>query len=160
MKVPSISDEMIISDDAELAAIACCLLREKDTYLTVLDGPRMARDDWASEVTRRNNVAARIKAKKIIFAGLPVESSQVFDIKFSQDIVVNVNSSSDVFSQLSQSKTFPLKKLKWGKSNIGVGLLKALRERSLLEFCEGTHSEDSISSKSGHLVVCEEGKPI
>lgn len=160
MKVPSISDEMIISDDAELAAIACCLLSENDTYLTVLDGPRMARDDWASEVTRRNNVAARIKAKRVIFAGLPVESSEAFDKNFSRDIVVNVNSSSDVSSQLSKSKVLHLKKLKWGKSNIGVGLLKALRERSLLEFCEGTHTEDSISSKSGHLVICEEGEPI
>lgn len=120
----------------------------------------MARDDWKSEGIRRNNIAAKLKAKKIIFAGLPDNSHRAFKNLFPQEMIINLNSSSDLYEQLSRTESTPLNRLKWGRDNIGVGLLKALREGSVLELYDDFETNDSIDSKSGHLVVCEAGEPI
>ena len=47
--------------------------------------------------------------------------------------------------------------LHWGNANIGLGLLRALRERQGIVFDANLDSpQDAIQSKSGHLVVCED----
>ncbi|WP_171182166.1 hypothetical protein [Ruegeria sp. HKCCD8929] len=50
--------------------------------------------------------------------------------------------------------------LKWGRSNIGVGLLTALRGNQLLEFSDGAETRNAELKGREHLVVCEAGEPL
>jgi hypothetical protein len=66
-----LSETAIVSDDPYLAARLSCVLAKPRSYLSVLDGPRMARPDHAAEVIRRNNALARVQLSRILLAGLP-----------------------------------------------------------------------------------------
>lgn len=160
MKCPLLSEHLIISDSVEIAAQAACILCEPKKYLSVVDGPRLTRPDGESEVIRRNNVAARIRASRIIMAGLSDSSAQSFDRHFPAKKVVRVNSEEDVLTHLARSSNLSMPRLPWGRKNIGVGLLKALRSNALIEIREDLDTEDHLESKSGHLVVCEAGEDI
>jgi hypothetical protein len=48
----------------------------------------------------------------------------------------------------------------WGRDRIGIGLLKAMRLRTTLGFTDSPSPIEHVSSKSGHLVVCEEGDDL
>lgn len=47
-----------------------------------------------------------------------------------------------------------------GEDCIGIGLLKALREQRSIVFTNEASPVEAVASKSGHLVVCEQGKPL
>jgi len=47
-----------------------------------------------------------------------------------------------------------------GRDRIGVGLLKALREKRGIVFSDDPSPDEVVPSKSGHLVVCEQGEPL
>ena len=76
MKCPELSRTIIISDSPRLVAQPCCALAKPGA--SVVDGPRLTRPDGEAATIRRNNAAARKKADKIIFAGLPEESDAAF----------------------------------------------------------------------------------
>jgi hypothetical protein len=58
-KCPPISDVMIFSDDARLAAEVSFIFATRGVYLPVIDGPRVQRPDHEGEVIRRINADAR-----------------------------------------------------------------------------------------------------
>jgi hypothetical protein len=60
----------IISDDPMLAAQLSCRLARPETYLPVLNGPRLSRPDADAETIRRFNATARVRAQKIVLARL------------------------------------------------------------------------------------------
>ena len=53
-----------------------------------------------------------------------------------------------------------LSRLAWGRTSIGVGLLKALRNNQLLEFTDDAEVEYAELNGKSHLVVCEAGEPL
>jgi hypothetical protein len=69
-KCPVLLDQIIFSDDAQLAARLSCFLARPGFYLPVIDDPRMQRPDREAEVIHRTNVAARARAKQVYLAGL------------------------------------------------------------------------------------------
>ena len=71
IKCPKISTSVIISDDPQLAAKLSCALATPGTYLPVLEGPRMTRNDSSAEIARRNNAILRVKPRSVFLAGLP-----------------------------------------------------------------------------------------
>jgi hypothetical protein len=68
IRVPSLNQTAIISDDARLAAQLSCLLARRNVYTAVLDGPRLTRDDRDAEVIRRHNAIARLQPTRILLA--------------------------------------------------------------------------------------------
>src|SRR4051794_29981607 len=50
--------------------------------------------------------------------------------------------------------------LTWGRDRIGVGLLKALLAGQNIVFEDKPAPYDWLPSKSGHMVICEEGEEL
>jgi hypothetical protein len=48
----------------------------------------------------------------------------------------------------------------WGRDRVGIGLLKALRAKTLIRFEESVSSREGLPLKSDHLVVCEQGEDL
>ncbi|MEM6898278.1 MAG: hypothetical protein AAF583_00705 [Pseudomonadota bacterium] len=160
MKCPEFASSVVIADDAELAAICSSYLLEKSKYLTVLDGPRITRDDREAEATRRNNVVARVRPKRVVFAGLSDKSTAMFSNRFPASLVTKINSDEDVRRELQTEHGSGRNTLSWGRKHIGVGLLKALQANSTISFSDEAACAPELASKSGHMVICEAGEPI
>ena len=159
-KCPLLLQKLVIADDARLAAQVSCALARPGTYLPVIDGPRLTRQDREAEVVRRNNAAARTNAKSIIFTGLPQESSQALLTHLPAKLITHVSTRDDANSLLHERSPPKRDPLRWGHDRIGVGLLRALRSGTNIVFAESPSPNDSVPSKSGHLVVCEDGNDL
>lgn len=155
--VPSIVPILVIGDDARLLAQTVTLLARKGAYLPLLDGPRVQRIDAAAEVIRRNNAAARAQPKKIIFAGLPASTCDLFSAHFPARRVQRIEKIDELRALHQDSHAQSSTPLTWGKCNLGLGLLRALRARQELVFDDSEAPRDPVDSGSGHLVVCEDG---
>jgi hypothetical protein len=154
---PLISDNFIFAENAKLAARLSCALALPGIYLPVCDSPRMNRPDRHVEVLRRHNAAKRARAKTIYFAGLPDDAFEALQASLNAQRGVpcrRVSSSSDIPSVAGYEF------LKWGRDRIGIGLLKALREGKQMAFDDSPSPDEWVPSKSGHVVVCEEGEDI
>ena len=160
MKCPDLLPALIIGDDARLAAQVSCHLARPGSYLPIVDGPRMTRPDHNAETIRRNNAAARVKADSIIFAGLSDDAAAAMLGHLPSKKVKRVTSPSDVqaLSRVGQPPKTP--PIVWGRDRIGIGLLKALRTRTSIEFTSDPSPIESVPPKSEHLVVCEEGEEL
>lgn len=159
MKCPTLSKAIVFADDPYLGAQVSCRLAMPGTYLPIVDGPRLSRPDAEAEVIRRNNAAARVRPDLVIFAGLPDEASQKLGEKLGWGKVRNIRTSEDV-EQLPPNALVNGEPLRWGRDRIGVGLLTALRHKSSILFDDKTSPNTAVPSKSGHLVICEQGKPL
>lgn len=160
MKCPNLIPALVIADDARLAAQVSCILARPGSYLPVVDGPRIKRPDHAAEVIRRNNAAARVKADSIVFAGLSDDAATAMLCHLPSQQVKRVASPSDVNGLPRVGPPFRASPLVWGRDRIGIGLLKALRAHTSIEFTEVASPIESLPSKSKHLVVCEEGEEL
>jgi len=160
MKCPILLNRIVIADDARLAAQVACVLSQPRCYLPVVDGPRMARPDSDAEVIRRNNAAARVKADLIVFAGVSHDSISSFRGRFPSRKVRKVDAAKDVERLASENSLSRDDAMPWGRDRIGIGLLKALRAGARIVFTENRSAGESVPSKSGHLVVCEEGDDL
>ena len=158
MKCPELSRTIIISDMARLAAQLSCALAKPGVYLPVIDGPRLTRPDGEAETIRRNNAAARANADRIIFAGLSEESDAAFHGHLPAGRIVRVAGFDDI--KLVEPNALERPKLVWGRDRLGIGLLKAMREGAMLSFNDEPSPRESVPSKSGHLVICEEGEEL
>lgn len=160
MKCPSLTPALVIADDAQLAAQISCILARPGHYVPVVDGPRMARPDHEAEVIRRNNAAARVNADSVIFAGLRDDAASAMLGRLPAKRVKRVGAAGDVLALSENGTRLKTPPLVWGRERIGIGLLKALRARTFIEFMDTTSPLERVPSKSGHLVVCEEGEEL
>jgi hypothetical protein len=160
MKCPDLLPALVITDDARLAAQISCVLARPGFYVPVVDGPRMARPDHDAEVIRRNNAAARVKADTIVVAGLSDDAAAAMLRHLPSKRVKRVASPGDVRALPRVGPPLKAPPLVWGRDRIGIGLLKALRARTSIEFTDAPSSMESVPPKSEHLVVCEEGEEL
>jgi hypothetical protein len=154
---PNICNTLVVSDDARLAAQVSCAYAKVCTYLPILDGPRLGRSDAAGEIVRRNNAIARAKVDRIIYVGLSDQSCSAFQQHIPAQLTSRIRDQGEIAQLPGARINFKNPPLVWGKNRLGVGLLKALRSGTTIVFSEENSSCESIESKSGHLVVCEEG---
>lgn len=159
-KIPSFQNLLLIVDDPQLAAEASAILREKGKYLPIIDGPRMQRPDVSQEVTRRINVAARLKPNLIIFLGIEAATIQHFQNSFPSKIVRSCNSIEDLhgLEELNLKESFS--ELEANQASIGSSLLNALYANSTLEYSEHAPTISFVKSRNGHLIVCEGDEPL
>ncbi len=157
MKCPLIRKLAILSDDAELAARLSCVFNRPGYYLPILDGPRMTRPDGRGEAVRRNNAIAKAGVMRIALADLTAEQ---------HDAMANLLPSKSILTITANKLDAALRErpapsvLKWGRNNIGVGLLTALRKNQLLEFSDGAETRNAELKGRRHLVVCEAGERL
>lgn len=147
LKCPALSTSAIVSDNPELAAALSSALASRNTYVPVLDGPRLARSDRESEVIRRIASLARAGTKLTLLAGLSDEAQQAMVDKLP------VNSAKKVevenVSGLSiDPKRVERPRLIWGRDRIGLGLLTALYSGQLIEFADTVSPRTAVPSKS------------
>lgn len=119
----------------------------------------MTRPDHASEVTRRNNAIARVQPDRTLLAGLPNEGRKAMMAALPRDhteVVVD----EDVAALIVDRKIRNNAPLQWGKEAIGLGLLRALYERRIIEFGDYPSPINSVKPHSDHLVVCEVSEPL
>jgi hypothetical protein len=156
---PPIAPTFIISDDARLAAQLSCCFTTPAAYLPVVDGPRLTRPDHRTEVIRRNNAVARVQARQVLLAGLSDESYAAMQRQFAGVTYTEILRVSHVEEvQRSPSGEIPI--LRWGRDRIGIGLLRALRERRQIEFADHPSPPGHVPPKWDHLVVCEAGEDL
>jgi hypothetical protein len=160
MKCPDLVSTLIIADNARLAAQLSCVLARPGCYVPVVDGPRMTRSDREAEVIRRNNAAARVNADSIIFAGLAEDAAAAMLGRLPAKRVTSVATTDDVQSFSESGPLLKTPPLIWGRNRIGIGLLKALRAGTFIEFTDTLSPPGSVPPKSDHLVVCEEGEDL
>jgi hypothetical protein len=161
MQCPPISDKFIFADDAKLAAQLSCALSAPGIYLPVCDGPRMQRPDNQFEILRRHNAMGRAQGNIAFMAGLSDEAFSALNQSLNSRRNVpchRISMSADI-APLEQQKG-DRQPLVWGRDRIGVGLLKALRAGLDIVFEDKPSPYECVASKSGHLVVCEDGEEI
>jgi hypothetical protein len=159
LKCPHIHPTVIVGDDPFLVAQLSCALSRTRTYLSVIDGPRMTRPDQTSEITRRNNAIASARADKTLLAGLTQAGLEAMRAALPARHA-EVATSDDVVRLTIDQKVRDNAPLKWGKQAIGLGLLRALNERRLIEFGDYPSPSAPVTSRSGHVVVCETGEAL
>jgi len=159
VKCPNLSNEAIVSDDPELAAAISSALARRDTYLPVIDGPRLTRPDHAPEVIRRIATISRAGAKSTLLAGLSVAARESLIARLP-DNHARVIGFDDVAALSVDPKRVERDRLVWGRDRIGLGLLTALYAGRLIEFTDEVSPRHAVPSKSGHLVICEAHEPV
>ena len=157
MKCPPIRKLAILSDDAELAARLSCVFNRPGYYLPILDGPRMTRPDGRGEAVRRNNAIAKAGVMRIALADLTAEQHDAMASLLPSKSILTITANE--LDEALRERPAP-SVLKWGRNNIGVGLLTALREKQLLEFTDGEETRNAELKGRQHLVVCEAGEPL
>jgi len=157
MDCPKLLRTLVIGDDPRLLAQVSCLFARKNSYLPVIDGPRMTRQDYRAEISIRGNAAASMKAKNVLFVGLPEETCLRFSKQIPESVSRRISSVEDAEELTKLVRPLSGAPLAWGEDNLAYGLLTALRERRSITF--GTHPSPSlpIPSQSGHWVICEAG---
>lgn len=119
----------------------------------------MTRQDGVAEVIRRNNAVARANSKRIIFAGLSQDSMIALAGHLPAKLITHVSVQGDIDAMRAESPSTQ-KTMVWGNDYIGIGLLKALREKAYIQFEDVPSTPEIVPSKSGHWVVCEAGEEL
>jgi hypothetical protein len=154
---PKVQRALLIAEDAKLAAAVSILLRKQNSYLPIVDGPRMARPDYDAEVIRRNNAAARVRAKLVFAIGIENDAYRELQKYIPEKRLVRISNTSEL-KAVARIFGEPHDTINWGFDHIGVGLLRALQENKRIVFTDGGFTSRSIPGKSNHLVICHEGK--
>lgn len=157
MKCPKLLSTLVVGDNPKLLAQVSCLLAKKGCYLPIIDGPRMTRQDYPTEVSVRGNAAASMKAETVLFVGLPDETCSLFSRQVPASVSKRIASVEEAKQWTGMVRPLKDEPLYWGTDNIAYGLLIALREQRSIVF--GTRPSPSlpVPTRSGHWVVCEAG---
>lgn len=157
-RVPPFESSVLVTDDAALAARVSSLFR-RDRYFSVLDGPRMGRQDAGNEVTRRLRALSMTNARQVLFGGMPDEALEAMRRKRRNATIAN--SFEDAVRGLRGVVKRPAQALAWGKDNLGVGLYRArLEGKELGEGLQDSPCEGVVSAGAHLLVACERGNDL
>jgi hypothetical protein len=160
-QVPSVLPTLLIGDDAFLLAELSCTLAKRGAYLPILEAPRVERPDLQGEILRCYNAAARLRPKAILLVDLPQDTVATFSGMFPRSSTHQINSMGQISSIPLTDRRKAKGYLHWGRSRIGLGLLRALREGRQIVFDDNAdYSDAPIVSESGHLVVYEEDNQL
>ncbi len=154
---PKLQSLLIISDDAKLAAQMSSIYARNGQYVPVVDCPRLARHDADNEIIRRTNIAARYQPDSILLAAPSNPVRRAFEDHLPEMRLDCVYSIDDLKKIKIPPVSRPKSKLEWGKQDIGLGLLKALRNGQEIIFTDKTIERLPICPELDHLVVCEDG---
>lgn len=155
-RVPTLLSIVVIGDDPYVLAEFSTILARRRAYLPVIDGPRVDRPDVEAEVVRRTNTVARLLPRQVVLAALPESTSDLLMERLPRDAVVNVSTSDQLLASVRNIRR-PTSFLQWGRRNVGLGVLRALRNKRQIVFGDFPSPWDGVGLDADHLVVCEEG---
>lgn len=157
--VPTFETTALVTDDPVFAAQASSIFQRAGRYFTVLDGPRMSRDDASNELVRRRNALVKCAARKILIGGVSDEAQRA--MIQADDRCIAVNDVDQVVSALRGQVKCPQKVLPWGRTNLGVGLYLA-RIGGMRLTCNLSQSPSTAIVERGRhlLVACEQGNAL
>jgi hypothetical protein len=157
---PPLAGTLVISEDPKLAAQISCAVAVPGHYLPVVEGPRFLPPDHTAGLVRRNNAAVRVRPRTILVAGLSDEAFGALAASFAGPLKALIRriSTAEEVELLTGPERFKKSPLRWGQDRIGIGLLRALREQRSIVFTSEPSPIEAVGSKSGHLVVCEQGE--
>jgi hypothetical protein len=156
ISTPSFEHSILITDDPLLAAQISSLFRRPHHYFPVMDGPRMKRPDADNEVVRRRNAIIKTGARNVLLGGMLPQATAAMQGGWGNCMVA------DAYEEHVQALRGVVKRpadtLRWGPTNLGVGLYQARLERKeLLPDLEQSPSVDVVEAGKHLLVVCERG---
>lgn len=156
------AETLVIAQDPKLAAQISTALAIPGHYLPVVEGPRFLPPNPTVELVRRNNAAGRVRPKMIYLTGLSDAAFDGLVAQFASPLtpIIQRISTLDQIETLGAPKWLNRQPLRWGKDYVGLGLLTALREKRGIVFTDDPSPFQVIASKSGHLVVCEQGEQL
>src|SRR5262249_40142665 len=138
-RCPTILPVLVIADDARLAAQISCRFATPGAYLPVLGGPAVDGSDQSKDVVRKNDAALRAKPSVILLAGLADGRCEAIGAQFAPVLRARferIKALSDLDKRHRQDLAPKHPPLRWGHDRIGVGLLKALRNRCGIAFAD------------------------
>jgi hypothetical protein len=157
MPAPRFAPVAVVGDDAWLLAELTALIARRSSYLPVLNGPRLQRPDADNEVIRRRHAIAKAQPQAVILAGLPDATSALL-LPLPREVdVYCVARSDEMAGGRFANKHLKPEPLYWGRTGIGVGVLRALRSRRRIVFADMESPRTSIDMESSHIVICEDG---
>lgn len=160
---PDFENVAIVGDRAApLAEIASWFRRDR-RYLPMLDGPRMARQDWTNEVFRRSSALGLIHPKRVILFDLSDGAARHLTEGENPAVFVRVTSVAETEVALRGWVRPPPRVLHWGRSNLGIGLMLARRAGQALRVDELLPSpeHDTFIPGGRHLLIaCEDGDEL
>ena len=158
---PSFERACCIGNDPILTGEISSLYNKDRHYFSVMDEPRLERDDARNEVIRRNNSIARTRPELIIYARLSEESKREFSSLLPGRLVLEVNGTEEIDSKLSSRACLPREVLHWGQQRLAIGLLLAKQTGKRLKIdLEESPPTLGIPGPSGHVVVLEDRTDI
>lgn len=155
---PTFQDCALVTDDALLAAQISALFTRQGRYFPVIDGPRLGREDGDNEVKRRRNALALAGADQVLIGGLTAEAAATMAEGLSR--CANRDSYVDL-RMIVGGRSRSRGSLRWGESNLGVGLYQARLTKRELVFDLDVSPDLSLIARGHHmLVVCELGDSL
>lgn len=155
-QVPSFESASLVTDDDALAARVSSLFRRRGRYFSVLDGPRMSRQDADNEAGRRRRALVMTGARQILMGGLPSAAVAVMQPGWKNCTVCD--DYEDMVKALRGVVRRPPTALLWGRENLGVGLYVARMEGKELRTDLAASPEQAVVEAGTHLLVaCERG---
>jgi hypothetical protein len=156
IKCPKLLPTLLIAEDAQFAAQLLCLFARPKSYLPIVEGPRFSSPNFAEQIVRCKNTAARIQPGSIILAGLSSEVREAVQSCFSAKLIKAIVPSLPIDEKQFAQARRDAPVLRWGRDHIGIGVLQALRSESQISFMDGESPRAEIPIDSEHIVVCED----
>lgn len=154
--VPSYEHSVLVTDDPLLAARISALFVRPGRYLPIMDGPRMSRPDADNETVRRRNAMVMTGARQVLMGGL--SPSAVSAIRPDWKYCTVSDQYDDHVHALRGILKRPMRTLRWGPDNLGVGLYQARIAHQ--EFRPDLYASPSLNlvvAGTHLLVACERG---
>lgn len=150
-QVPIPLRTVVVGDDPFLCGELSSLLGKLGFYLPIVEGPRIHRPDLDHEVLKRAKAIALVHPRHLLIAGLPEPTCELFNRYFtSWERIADT-------SRLASDQPV----LQWGRSQVGLAVLTALRDNKRLVFEDGAKAPDApIGLNSKHVVLCETGHDL
>ncbi len=103
-----------------------------------------------------------MRPKTIFVTGLSDNTFAALTARFASPLkpLIRRISTAEEIEQLGDPARFEKPPLRWGRDRIGIGLITALRGRRSIVFTDDPSPVEPVPSKSGHLVVCEQGEAL
>jgi len=154
---PNIEKRIVcISDNFVLAAQISSYFNDNDMYFSVLELPRFLREDWTNELIKLNNVLSRIKADRIIFAGVSNELITLIknQLRISERKYLYINKKSEIKKIDNFTKQVFRGTIECEPDSLKITycLLEAKRKKLKLNVTSSARYSPTISQESKHCV--------
>lgn len=156
LSIPSFESSALVTDDPLLAAQISSLFRRPRHYFPVLNGPRMSRPDADNEAVRCRNALVMVRPRSLLLGRMLPEAISAVRPGWKNCTVADAYE--DHVIALRGVVKRPVRALRWGTTNLGIGLYRArLEHKEFLPDLESSPDLNFIEAGTHLLIACERG---